>query len=123
MNTYKITYENGREFTYAQLSAEQKVYLRNIQPEASFVSEATVSFIRGLLNVERLSDDELTYVRNSVVHFFAEIAELSRTEAELESKKGLKAKELMKEGYDAMTRMSMVTAVIDHEKWNRGLAV
>lgn len=123
MEIYETTYPNGRKFRYAMLTAQQKYALRTIEPERSFVSETNAIIIKRALSLVELSDDELTYVRNSVVHMFTEIAEYERLAAEMESQKGNKSNDHWCAHNCAMTRMSMVTAIIDNEKWNRGLPV
>ena len=124
MKTYQTTYpETGRTITYAVLSPATKFTLRNIQPEQHVVSEMGAMMIRFALQLGILEDDELTYVRNSVVEMFSDILEYERTAAESNSQMGSESKKHWKEYDDAMTRMSMITAVIDGEKHKRGLAI
>ena len=75
--------------------------LKTIEPQKRFVSENMVSIIRLILDIDNLSNEELQTARNTIV------------------------KELTKDidNFDMWTRMSMITAVIDNEKWNRNMAV
>lgn len=122
METYEITYsKTGRTLKFAALSADTKFTLRSIQPEEHVVSEMGAMMIRFALKLGILEDEELTYVRNSVVEMFSEIAQYERKAAEMANK--TESEKHWKEHDDAMTRMSMITAVIDSEKHKRGLAV
>lgn len=124
METYKITYEKtGKTITYAVLTSAQKFSLRSIEPEQNVVSEMGIMTIRCILKIGTLTDEELTYVRNAVVRMFSEVIEFERTAYESYGQKGELVKQHAKNYDDAMTRMSMITAVIDQEKWQRGLAV
>lgn len=124
METYKITYEKtGKTITYAVLTSAQKFSLRNIEPEQHVVSEMGIMMIRCILKIGTLTDEELTYVRNAVVNMFSDILEYERTAYESYSQKGELTNTHRKNYDDAMTRMSMITAVIDQEKWERGLAI
>lgn len=75
--------------------------LMAIEPQRTFVTGEMVSKIRLLLDIDNLSNDQLQTARNTIV------------------------KEFTKEykDFDMWTRMSMITAVIDNEKWERGMAV
>lgn len=122
METYEITYsKTGKTLKFAVLSPEAKFKLRNIQPEQHVVSEMGAMMIRFALQLGILEDEELTYVRNSVVEMFSDILEYERIAAESNSQIGSESKNHWKEYDDAMTRMSMITAVIDDEKHKRGL--
>ena len=124
MNTYTITYQKtNRTFTYACLDTQILIALEDIKPEECFVSEETVSLIRSIIGIADLSDDELTYVRNSIVRHFADKADMASTRGRMASAKGNEAKRLSDQAYADAIRMSMIVAVIDTEKWNRGLAV
>lgn len=122
MKTYqKIYQETAQTITYAVLSPETKFKLRSIKPEQHVVSEMGAMMIRFALQLGLLKDDELTYVRNAVVGMFADIADYERAAAEACGQE--ESAKHWKEYEDAMTRMSMITAVIDGEKHKRGLAI
>lgn len=124
MNTYEIHYKKtNRTFTYADLDPEVLVTLEDIEPEQVIVSEPTVELIRLTLGLAKATDEELTYIRNTVVHHFAEKIDLGRTRAQMVSQKGAACDALRQAAYDDGTRMSMITAVIDNEKFARGLAI
>lgn len=123
MKTYQITYPNGKVMRFAVLDPKAKFTLRTIHPEPHVVSDMTALLIRCALEIGILEDDELTYVRNEVVRMFSDILEYERTSAEQNSKMGEESKAHWKEYDDAMTRMSMITAVIDQEKMKRGMAI
>lgn len=123
MKTYQIIYPSGKAIAYAVLTSEQKYALRTIEPEPHVVSDANVIIIKRALGIVNLEDGELIATRNAVVRMFDEITEFERTAAEMAGQKGNEAKAHWDEFDDAMTRMSMITAVIDQEKWNRGLAI
>lgn len=122
MNTYQIAYPRAT-VTYAELSDDTLACLYMLKPEQHIVTEANIETIRLALNIKDLTDDELTYVRNSVVKAFDSLIHYHRTMAEHLSAKGSESKAHWKEYDDNMTRMSMITCVIDNEKWNRGLAI
>lgn len=124
MNTYEIHYKKtNRTFTYADLDPEVLVTLEDIEPEEMFVLDQTAELIRLTLGLAKATDEELTYIRNAVVHHFAEKIDLGRTRAQMASQKGAACEALRQAAYDDGTRMSMITAVIDNEKFARGLAV
>ena len=123
MTTYQITYPSGRTMTFAVLDPITKYKLRTIKPEPHIVSEMGAMMIRFALELGILSDDELTYVRNAVVRMFEDVIEYERSAAETNGQDRSESKVHWKEYDDAMTRMSMITAVIDGEKHKRGLAV
>ena len=124
MDTYTITYQKtNRTFTYACLDAQVLIALEDIEPEECVISEKTVSLIRSIIGIADLSDDELTYVRNSIVRHFADKVDMASARGRMASAKGNEAKRLSDQAYADTTRMSMITAVIDNEKWNRGIAV
>lgn len=124
METFKITYEKtGKTLTYAVLTPAQKFSLRTIEPERHTIGRIGIDTIRCILKIGTLTDEELTYVRNAVVRMFYEVIEFERTAYETYSQKGELTSVYMKQYDDNMTRMSMITAVIDQEKWERGMAV
>lgn len=122
MRTYTTIYPRTT-IVYAELSDDTRLALLLINPEKHFVSNENVELIRQALDIENLANDELTYVRNAVVHLFSEIALNERILAEGLSQKGLESQAHWQANEDAITRMSMITAVIDNEKYKRGLAV
>ena len=122
MRTYTIIYPRTT-IVYAELSDDTRLALLLLNPEQHFVSEENVNLIRQALDIENLANDELTYVRNAVVHLFTEIALNERILAEGLSQKGADSKAHWQANDDAITRMSMITAVIDNENWTRGLAI
>ena len=122
MRTYTIIYPRTT-ITYAELSDDTRLALLLLNPEQHFVSEENVTLIRQALDIENLANDELTYVRNAVVNLFSEIIHNERILAEGLSQKGAESKTHWQASDDATTRMSMITAVIDNEKYKRGLAV
>lgn len=123
MKTYQIIYPSGRTIAYAVLTSEQKYALRTITPEPHIVSETNAIIIKRTLGIVNLEDGELTAARNAVVRMFSEITEFERTAAEMACQNTLEAKIHWDEFDAAMTRMSMITAIIDRERWNRGLAI
>lgn len=123
MKTYQIIYPSGRTIAYAVLTSEQKYALRTITPESHTISETSAIIIKRALGIVNLEDGELIATRNAVVRMFDEITEFERTAAEMASHDTLDAKTHWKAYDDAMTRMSMITSIIDNEKWNRGLAI
>lgn len=104
------TYQDGR-FTYAELSQEQINQLNALPVEEDFISEPTINKIRKILNLKEINNEELQGTRNSVVK------ELRKIKNEARDKKDWKTFD------DTCTRISMITCVIDAEKWKRGMAV
>lgn len=103
----KIYQENG--FNYLKLSdTEINSIYNDIEPERMFIKEETIYQIREMLSIEKLTNEELIAMRNSIV------------------------KELSKEyennasgcfDMTNMTKISMITMVIDCEKSNRGMEI
>lgn len=123
-STFSITNNsNGKTFTYAVLSSDQKSALATITPQKHIVEEGMASFISFVLHLKDATDEELTYVRNEVVRFLSDMASLLRGMSYME-RENSERRNMLSDEYDAMmTRMSMITAVIDQEKYNRGLPV
>lgn len=102
MKTY---YKNN--FIFAELNEAQIKELKDIEPERMFVSEDNIKRINKILELEKQETEEsLRAIRNSVVEMFSDMVE-----------------EDGHIGEDNMTRMSMITAVIDNCKWEKGFAV
>ena len=97
--------------TYIELSQEQLNQLKTLPVEEYFVTEPTKEKIEAILKLKEINNEELQGTRNSVVK------ELSQIERDARDKKDWKTFD------DICTRISMITAVIDNEKWNRGMAV
>lgn len=97
--------------TYVELSQEQLNQLKTLPVEEYFVTEPTKEKIETILNLKEINNEELQGTRNSVVK------ELSKIERDARDKKDWKTFD------DICTKISMVTAVIDNEKWNRGMAI
>lgn len=98
---------NGLQFKV--LTPEQINALKEIKPTPMFVDEDTVIEIQKILELDPTSleydampSTELTAIRNSVVRNLTDGLN-SRTD----------------EGYDMMTRVSMITAVIDHLNYTK----
>ena len=123
-STFSITNNsNGKTFTYAVLSSDQKSALATITPQKHIVEDDMVSFISFVLHLNDVTNEELTYVRNETVRFLSDMASLLRGMSYME-RENSERRNMLSDEYDAMmTRMSMITAVIDQEKYNRGLPV
>lgn len=101
----KTTQENGTIFT--ELTTEQLESLRNIEAEKFVISNKSIQTIRKILNIDEADNKELSGMRNSIVQKFS--TELNKEDIE--------------STFDTMTRISMITAVIDDEKTKRGMGV
>ena len=86
---------------FIDLSEKELKDLKNLPAEKVIVTEPTIKKIVKILKLTKRTNLELIGLRNSVV------------------------KELTKddEDDDNWTRMSMITCVIDNEKWKRGMAI
>ena len=104
MKTY---YKNN--FIYAELSEAQINDLMAVETNPVFVSKKAMKQIEGILNLRNLNTEEdLRAVRNTIVK------ELSKKEKEETN---------VEEQENIWNKMSMVTAVIDNVKWEKGFAV
>lgn len=75
-----------------------------------FISGEHVDLLRDLFNIENLTDKGLQELRNSIVKFFR-------------AKEEAVPEEDWKEDMWLMDCMSAWVAVVDQEKWNRGMEV
>ncbi len=105
MKTFKN--ENGTIFT--EIEDWKMAVLKNITPEDVFVSKTNIEIIKNILTLHEVSNDELVGMRNYIVKTLSKIKS--------------SMKECSKERMDMITRISMITAVIDNEKWDRGMEV
>ncbi len=96
----KETYYEEK-FIFTKIEKEVFDKLKQIEPERNFVSAETVAKIKSILKMYEYTDEELQGLRNTIVRDF----------------------EGKKDNYDDWTRVSMITAVIDNEKFNRGMAI
>ena len=100
------------------ITTNQMEKLEKITPEEMFVSEETMNEINEILNLENQTNFSLQIMRDSIVKYFSSITN------KYYNKDFTKVIKPRDDEYMAIqTRVSMITAVIDHVKWNRGMAV
>ncbi|MEA4923227.1 MAG: hypothetical protein VB031_07645 [Eubacteriaceae bacterium] len=95
------TYTKGN-FTFRDFGQNEIESLLAIQPQEMFVSEETTNEVTALLDLKNLSDEELQATRNGIVRLYSDDESIPN---------------------DNMTRMSMVTAIIDNIRWRKGYEV
>lgn len=121
METYEIIYKDGRKCTFAVLPADVKFALMNIEPNPHSIGGMATMRIRMTLKIGVLEDAELTYLRNAVVRMFSDVLDYEREASRSKTLSEDEVKVHDKNYDDAMSRMSIITTIIDEERWQRGL--
>ncbi len=98
-NIMKYYFKENVKFKFLNLKVETLNKLRELKTERLFISNSTIEKITSILEIDKLSDEDLTACRNTIVDKIA-------TQEE-----------------DSYLKMSMIVTVIDNEKLNRNLKI
>lgn len=106
-----MTYFTENSIRFAEIPEETLNRLAEVPVGRFTVSSESIGKFKEILGIDKgISDEDLQAIRNGVVYAVASRSEKLRAEENPLY-------------WTYQTMMSAVTAIIDNEKWNRGMAV
>lgn len=106
-----MTYFTVDSLRFAQITDSQVEALMRVPVETFTVSDESISRFREMLEIDsQLSDEDLQALRNGAVFALATKSSILREKEDPRY-------------WDAQKTMSAITAIIDEEKYKRGMAV